>query len=207
MVKLITPVYARGICTYVCRYSGNKHLGVGKQEEEERNVIIGICALMGIGLLIAAALCYAYNVSVSGRKQLQGASAGGNSKSKSIVVSAEQKKKATPVAGGGGGGGIDNMMAAMAARGPLEFEVRELEEATSKFARKIGAAGHVRRHERHERRRAALVDGAELEAAEHGAGDELHLDERHLLAEAHPRPRMENRVLERALRPERAGLV
>uniref|UniRef100_A0A0D3EZC6 non-specific serine/threonine protein kinase n=1 Tax=Oryza barthii TaxID=65489 RepID=A0A0D3EZC6_9ORYZ len=126
--------------TIVFKYSGNKHLRVGKQEEEERNVIIGICALMGIGLLLAAALCYAYNVRVSGRKQLQGASAGGNSKSKSIVVSAEQKKKATPVAGGGGGG-IDNMMAAMAARGPLEFEVRELEEATSKFARKIGSGG------------------------------------------------------------------
>ncbi|XP_052151803.1 probable LRR receptor-like serine/threonine-protein kinase At1g67720 [Oryza glaberrima] len=126
--------------TIVFKYSGNKHLRVGKQEEEERNVIIGICALMGIGLLLAAALCYAYNVRVSGRKQLQGASAGGNSKSKSIVVSAEQKKKATPVAAGGGGG-IDNMMAAMAARGPLEFEVRELEEATSKFARKIGSGG------------------------------------------------------------------
>uniref|UniRef100_A0A0E0JUC4 Protein kinase domain-containing protein n=1 Tax=Oryza punctata TaxID=4537 RepID=A0A0E0JUC4_ORYPU len=127
-------------------YSGNKHLRVGKQEEQ-RNVIIGISAVVGIALLVAAALCcycYAYNnvyVSVSGRKYAaQEGSAAGNSKS---IVSAEQKKKkATAAAAGGVNKKQEEMgMMAMAAGHPLEFEVSELEAATSKFARRIGSGG------------------------------------------------------------------
>ncbi|XBI66219.1 hypothetical protein VPH35_045848 [Triticum aestivum] len=47
----------------------------------------------------------------------------------------------------------------------------------------------------------------EAEPLQHARRDGLHLYVGHLLAEAHPRPRVEHRVLERALRPERALLV
>ena len=63
--------------------------------------------------------------------------------------------------------------------------------------RHLEAAGHVRGEQRHELRRALRRHGAELEPPEHGAGHELHLHERHVLAEARPRPALEHRVLER----------
>ncbi|KAF0933677.1 hypothetical protein E2562_018906 [Oryza meyeriana var. granulata] len=114
-------------------YSGNKHLRVGKQEQ--RNVIIGISALLGLSLLlIAAALhCYCYVLTrrsavVRGRKY-QGAdddaSVGNNSKNKNGI---EEKAAAAAV-----------KMITKEMAGP--FELSELEAATSNFARRIGSGG------------------------------------------------------------------
>ncbi|KAL5219952.1 hypothetical protein ABZP36_024665 [Zizania latifolia] len=130
----------------VFKYLGNTHLRTGKQEQ--RNVIILVSALLGISLLLAAALCCCYvltrRTAVSKRKgaaQRQAADADheeekgavGHSQKKGLPQADEPTgKKRVKVK-------HEMMNSEMTIAGPLEL--RELEEATNKFARRIGSGG------------------------------------------------------------------
>uniref|UniRef100_A0A0D9VAZ4 non-specific serine/threonine protein kinase n=1 Tax=Leersia perrieri TaxID=77586 RepID=A0A0D9VAZ4_9ORYZ len=144
----------------VFQYSGNAHLRVGRQEQ--RNVIIGISALLGTSLLLAAALCcYCYvltrrSTSVGSDKkysQQHGAddddtashaSVGSRSKNKIKRMKKVEDEESTTIPAAAAKMRMRSTTMTikkemMSRAGP--FELSELEEATNKFARRIGSGG------------------------------------------------------------------
>ncbi|KAG8079198.1 hypothetical protein GUJ93_ZPchr0007g2995 [Zizania palustris] len=122
----------------VFNYLGNTHLRTGKQEE--RNVIFVISALLAISLLLAAALCCCCYVLTSRKCAAQPQApdadheeekgAVGHSNKGDEPTGKKRVKEKHEM--------MNNSEMTMAA-GPLEL--RELEEATNKFARRIGSGG------------------------------------------------------------------